>query len=746
MKALHIISGGDNGGAKTHVFALLDALKKYIEVRIVCLIPGPFYQEIKEMDIDSVLLEQKSRLDLSVVSKIAAMVKNEGFDLVHVHGARANFISALLKGRRLGVPVITTVHSDYRLDFSDSAYKNFFYAGLNKLALRTVDYYIGVSEQFRRMLIDRGFAPNRVFTVYNGMDYDVPTPFTTKENFAARYRIPYNPSFTYVGIIGRFDKVKGHETFIKGAAAAASKNGNLRFLLAGEGPEKAHLEELAQTLGIRDKVYFLGYIKDVFSFINFIDINTLTSESESFPYVLLEGAKFSKPTISSDVGGISDLITDGETGLLFKSGNYAEFAEKLLEAASEKTRALIMGQNLYERATAYFSSDNLARTHVGIYRRIINDYKDTKHYDVVLSGYYGFKNNGDEALLYAIIQNLRALKKDIRILVLSARARETRRTFAVDSMNRFNIFSVLMAYRRARLLLSGGGTLIHDATSTQSLYYYLFTIWLAKKKGLKVMMYANGYGPLKDKNVDLAAKVTDTVDYITLRDDMSFEEMRNKKVTNPNVEVTADPAITLEKAPDKIVSEVFSREGIPEGEKLAAVCVRKWGKNDPLFNHKIAGIADYIWENYGIKTVFIPFKPSEDVEISEDIIKKMNGEAYIIKKEYPSQIVMGIISRCEFIIGMRLHSLIYAAAVEVPSIGLVYDPKINGFLNYINQEYTANIKDLNVEYLRDSVSSIIENQRQIKASLSKSTAELKKKALRNAEIAISLLEEEKETV
>ncbi len=735
---LHIISGGDSGGAKTHVFALLDALKKYIDVKVVCLIPGVFYQEILERDVETVLLEQKTRFDLSVLNQLTELIKKDGYDIIHVHGARANFIATAIKGR-IRIPVVTTVHSDYMLDFTETLYKKVVYTGINMVALRFLDYYIGVSENFKKMLVSRGFSPKKIFTVYNGMDYSGEPEYLSKTEFAEKYKIEYSRELCYVGIIGRFDKVKGHEIFIRGAAEAVKRNPNLRFLLAGEGPDREYLEALAAALGIGDKVHFLGFIKDIYSFINFIDINTLTSLSESFPYVLLEGARMKKPTVSSAVGGIPDLIEDGVTGFLFESGNYGEFAERIYELSESRVKCAELGEALYEKAISTFSNDSLARTHVDIYEKILKDYYDKKAYDVVMSGYYGFRNNGDDALLTAIIRNLREQESGIRILVLSARPKATQREFLIDCANRFNPVSMIRAFKNSRLFLSGGGTLIHDATSSHSLYYYLTTIWLAKKMGMKIMMYANGFGPLKEKNVEAAKKVTETVDYITLRDEVSLEELRKHGIVNPNAEVTADPAITLKPASRGTIERAMKNEGLSPDEKYFGISVRKWQRLDPLFPHKVAAYADMIYEKYGLKTVLLPFKESEDLELSKEIAAKMKNPSHIVKCGYPSETLMGIISHCSMLMGMRLHSLIYATAVTVPVIGLVYDIKVRGFLKYINQEFIGNPEDFDSTLMAEYAEHIMSNREEITERLSESNRELIIKAKRNAVIAIGLL-------
>ena len=170
MKVMHMISGGDSGGAKTHLFALLDKLCLKCDIVVACLMKGIFYEEILEKDIETVLFEQKSRLDLSVVEDIRKFIAERKIDLLHVHGARANFIGMFLKNK-INIPIVTTMHSDYLLDF-DSFLKKIIFTNLNKISLRKIDYFIAVSDNFKDMLIDIHCSkppiwthPNKLFEI-----------------------------------------------------------------------------------------------------------------------------------------------------------------------------------------------------------------------------------------------------------------------------------------------------------------------------------------------------------------------------------------------------------------------------------------------------------------------------------------------------------------------------------------------------------------------------------------------------
>ena len=188
--------------------------------------------------------------------------------------------------------------------------------------------------------------------------------------------------------------------------------------------------------------------------------------------------------------------------------------------------------------------------------------------DIVISGYYGLGNSGDEALLKSIVNDLRKISPDITVTALSGNAQMTERKYNISTVGRFNIFSVFREMKKARMLISGGGTLIQDATSTKSLMYYLAIIFLAKKLGLKVMLYANGLGPIKDKNIPMVKYVLNKVDLITLRENISFEEIKRCGITKPEVCITADPAFNLVPGTEEKANAIMKKFDIPLDHSL----------------------------------------------------------------------------------------------------------------------------------------------------------------------------------
>jgi len=738
MKVLHLISGGDKGGAKTAVFTLLSALNEEIEVNVICFMEGVFYNEIQDMPIPSMLMKQKYRNDLTIIKPLAKHIRKERYDIVHAHGARANFICMFLKPF-VKIPIITTVHSDYKLDFTDSLYKKYFYTALNAIALRTVDYYIGISNNFRNMLIERGFDENRVFAVYNTIDFEQEIICDSKENFLARYGIDAKGK-KLVGIIGRLDYVKGHDIFLNAAAEVLKKRDDIIFLMAGEGFEKPNLEKQAAKLGISDKIVFTGFIEDIFSFINAIDINVCSSRSESFPYMLLEGALMKKPTASTAVGGIPDLITDDETGLLSPPGDYAELAENILRYVENPHLGETHGEALYKYAKSNFSRESMKRRHVEIYNTVLRREKDArKLFDIILSGYYGYDNAGDDALLEAVISSLRKEKEDLSILVLSKKPQKAISEHGVHSINRANFFSIRKAMKKSRLFIYGGGSLIQDITSTQSLVYYTFLLWMARHYGLRLMVYGNGIGPVtKERNKAMARGALNMCDYISLRDPESMNDIKELGVTNPNIHISVDPVFSLDMEAGLLMDEALAAEGIAVDKKYFAVSLRPWQYNEVNFIGKIAEVICYVHSKYDLIPLFVPMH-SMDLGIIREIIAKITCPHALISKEHNVRGLMGIISKTEFAMCMRLHSLIYAASVNVPVIGLAYDPKVKYFIEYLNEKSYVDTSNVDVNAVKIMIDKIMENPELAREKTGIESKRLKELSGNDAKEAIKLL-------
>ncbi len=349
--------------------------------------------------------------------------------------------------------------------------------------------------------------------------------------------------------------------------------------------------------------------------------------------------------------------------------------------------------------------------------------------DILLLGYYGFKNSGDDALLLSIIQQLKKTRDSLSLGVLSYNPEETKRLFGIDAVNRNNIFAVLKAIISSKMLLVGGGTLIQDSTSTKSLIYYLAVIKLAQVFNKKVMLYANGIGPIKEENKKITKRIINKVDVITLREELSLEELKKIGVDKPKIIVTADSVFGI----DYEKKEKFKEK------QYQLVSVRNHKNLFGNFCSDIAKLCDKMYEEHNISTIFIPFQKKNDSEITEKIRNLMKNESEVFDTECEFSDLMSLMENARLCIGMRLHSLIYSVISKIPCVGLVYDQKVKAFMDYIGQKNYLDASSLNYKDLIEKVDFALENDEEIKKELENKSLELRELSQKNAQIAIELL-------
>ncbi len=691
MKVLHLISGGDTGGAKTHVHSLLAGLTPRIQVKMVCFTEGPFVEEARALGIDTQVFP--GRNFFTNLKKLTQMVRAEGFDIIHSHGSRGNMMAAFLS-RKTGLPTVSTVHSDYRLDYLGRPLSRLTYGTINTLALRKLDYRIGVSDAMVDLLIERKFDPERLFAIYNGLDFTPRTPAMNREEYLRSVGLDADESCVIAGIAARLDPVKDIATLIRGFAKAHQTAPRLRLLIAGDGQEMANLKQLAADLGVAKEVCFAGWVRDTDSFYNALDINTLTSISETFPYALTEGARAGLPTVSSKVGGVSYLIDHGSNGFLFPPGDADALAGHLVTLAKDADLRKAMGQRLYEKADREFSIEATIQRQLEIYEAILR-YERKGRDRVVICGAYGRGNAGDDAILLAILTELRSIDPDLSFQVFSRNPMETRRTYRVNAFYTFNGFQAIRYFRKAKFFINGGGSLMQDVTSNRSLWFYLWTLAAAKRHHCPVIMYGCGIGPIqKDGNRRRAANVMNKyVDSITLRDPDSLKELEVLGVTKPSIALSADTTVSLPAASPEVIDGILNSRGIPADGKYIGFILRPWPGFDARAKD-LAAAADYAYEKYGLTPVFFPIEPRLDIAAAQRITQKMTAPHHVLTEAFTAAQTIGILSRMQVVVSMRLHGLIFAASQGVPLVGIVYDQKVSSFLSYIGQDLYEGLDQL----------------------------------------------------
>lgn len=351
---------------------------------------------------------------------------------------------------------------------------------------------------------------------------------------------------------------------------------------------------------------------------------------------------------------------------------------------------------------------------------------------VLLLGYYGFDNSGDDAILKAIVKGIKNFNEDYEITAFSKNPDKTKREYNINSVDRFSFFEVLNAMKNTDLFVFGGGSLLQDKTSSRSLFYYLGMIRLAKFFNKKVFVFANGIGPInKNYNRNSTKKILEKVDYITLRDKSSYDFIKELGVKNKNVEITADPVFLLESSGESQADRILKEQNIKLGKNVIGISVRKWNESLNL-NREVAKFCDK-FVNEDIDFLIIPMHYPKDVEYSKSIKNlSKNERIHVLDTKYEVEDIISLIKKCEIMIAMRLHSLIYSAKAKVPMISLVYDPKVSGLSKELEISEIIGVEDLSAEVLFEKYNDLIlsfESRKDSIISANEKQEELSKKTL-----------------
>ena len=743
MKVIHLISGGDTGGAKTHVHTLLQGLNRHIQADLVCFTDGPFAQEAQALGVRTQVM---SGNPLTALKALRAKIRQEGYDVIHCHGARGNLLGALLR-RSTGLPVATTVHSDPKIDYLGRPLSALTFGTLNNWALGRIPCHIGVSQPMVELLIDRGYDPQGIYEIRNGLDFSHIAPKLTRAEYLASLGLNWPEDAVIVGIAARLNPVKDIGTLLRGFALARGEQPGLRLIVAGDGEEGPALRALARELGVADAVCFAGWVSDTDSFYHALDINALTSLSEGFPYSLPEGARFALPTVATRVGGVPSLIQHDVTGLLFQPRDHETLARCLADLAADPALRRRLGDRLLEKGRAEYSIENTVRMQLDIYESVLRRHEraSRRRDGVILCGAYGQDNAGDEAVLKAMLAELRSIDPDQPLWVMTRKPREIRKTCRVGAVFTFNVPGFCLRMRKCRLYTNGGGSLMQDVTSNRSLWFYLFTLFAAKRMGCRVMMYGCGIGPIRSpRNRKRAGRAIDrNVDVITLRDQASRQELESLGVKRPRIELSADPAVTLLPAPPEEADAVLERAGLcpREGQRYLGVTVRPW----PGFEDKLSVFAqaiDYAYEKHGLLPVFIPIESRMDVAAARQVAALLQkAPAAVLPPCASPELASALSARMDVALSMRLHALIFAAARGVPLVGVVYDPKVSAFLDCVDQDLYVRLEQLTAQGLCSLLDAAVDRIRD-RAALEAETARLVELEEVNRALAAQLLKGE----
>ena len=723
MKILMVLMGLEIGGAETHVAELaIELARRGHEIHIASN-GGVYENEIAKYNIEHHKLPLHVKNPLAMYKSyrgLKKLIKKNAYDIVHAHARIPGFICGLLH-KKLKFRFITTAHWVFKTNIALKYMTNWG------------ERSVAVSNDIKKYLYDSyGYPQEKVSVTINGIDTQKFSSLTDWSDVAAEFDLKKDK--TRIVYVSRMDTDRSAVAFnlLNVTPELCKKYPDLEVVIVGGGDDYNRLvDKINEVNGIVGKRVAVATNSRT-------DINKFVASGDMFIGVsraALEAMSAQKPVIIAGNEGYIGIFNEEKIDVSIKTNFCCRGCEMPSDEMLYTDICAILDSNKIDEMGTYNRQFILDRYSVA---RMVDDYECSykklleknpfRPNDVLVSGYYGYKNIGDDSLLKAIVQNLKEEKPDVSITVLSKKPKETAEIYKVRSIHRYNIFKLFSILKHTRLLISGGGSLLQDVTSTQSYKYYSFIIKMAIHFKTRVMVYANGIGPLNSpKNREDCRKLLEKVDKITLRDEQSLEELQSIGVKN-EITVSADPAFSLKP----------SYAGDNGNKPYFVVSVRKWKKLPENFTDKVAEACKNIKEKYNICPVFIPMQSWMDDEICAEIASKCGG---IVSEPFKDvETLIGYIRNSEFVLGMRLHILIYSLSVNVPIIALSYDPKVDAIVKKWNCSKAFDVKSIDVKKINEQVDYIMENRDEISENISKTTKIMKEKNICDAKSAVELME------
>lgn len=359
-KVLFIITGGESGGAQTHLYDLCTNLAGGYEAIAAMGSKGTLWDKLYSRRIPVYLIPSLQReisisKDVQAYSELQSLIKKLQPDLICTHSSKAGFIGRLTAWTQ-GIPAVFTAHG-WAFAEGVPTYKRFLYRNLERLASRWTQRIICVSNYDFNLALKQGVATaQKMTTIYNGIP--------AIANVVRRNDDPHHK--LRLIMVARFSEQKDHPLFLQ-AIKQLGDSWPFEAYLVGDGPLQKSVRELASQLNIVEKLRFLGDRADVAELLQEADIFVLTSHWEGFPITILEAMRAGLPVIVSDVGGCREAILQSKTGCLIQPGDINHLVECLARLMADQETRLAMGAAGYQHFINNFTVEKMVQETVSVY-------------------------------------------------------------------------------------------------------------------------------------------------------------------------------------------------------------------------------------------------------------------------------------------------------------------------------------------------------------------------------------------
>lgn len=731
MKILMTLMGLEIGGAETHVVELSKELKKQGHDVLVASNGGVYEQALLDAGIRHHKIPLHRR-DMGMMLRslflLQKLIRDEKPDLVHAHARIPAFLCGIL-------------HKTMHFPFITSAHWVFEVTPILRLISNWGQRSVAVSEDIKKYLMaNYGMPADLIHVTINGIDTEQFAPGKRNEQLIRELGIGTGP---VIGTVSRLDESRelASKYLIRIMPQVLEQIPDAQLLIVGGGNQEAVLraeaEEVNRKFG-RNAIIMTGPRTDIANLVSVCDVFAGVSRAA------LEAMAAEKPTILAGNEGYIGIFRE-EVLACAQDSNFccrgcdAMTPEQLLRDVlqllhSDGDALTALGRFGRQVVLEQYSVARMAKDYLDAYDQLLHPKKVVK---AAVSGYYGYGNLGDDSILLAMDRQLSRLEPPVQLTVLSRDPARTTAQYGLRAIPRFAPLRVLNTLRHSDLLISGGGSLLQDKTSTRSLMYYLGVIRLAKLLGKPAFMYANGIGPVsKPSNRQKVRETVNLFDVITLRDSESRDELDSLGVSGVPMYVTSDPAFTLEAGSNG--AEALAAFGVPEGRPVIGISVRSL-PGGTGFADAFAALCDRLSREQGKTIAFIVMQESEDEAISRRIMALMEEPSYLVKAPGDPATMLAMIRRMELLISTRLHTIIFAANEHVPVAGCVYDPKVAAFLNMLEMPSCGTPDTVDAEHAYQVVCGMLDQLDSYRAKLEQTDLRNTALAEQNVELLQDML-------
>ncbi|MBO8170322.1 MAG: glycosyltransferase family 4 protein [Bacillaceae bacterium] len=368
IKVVHIIGGGEYGGAENHIIQLISSFSPQVEASVICFYESAFSEALRKKQIHVEVLDYP-RFDPRIAIGLGRVLDQMGPDILHTHGVKANFFGRLL-ARRRHIKVVTTVHSHLKHDYDRLPIKLLTYL-MEYSTRRFSDHFICVSKAIGEDVVRSGVSKDKVSIVPNGIEMERFQALTDRT--LIKQELGLSPDAFVVGAVARLRPVKGVHLLIEAAAQLVRDRDDVHVVIIGDGPERPELERRVREQGIADHVHFLGFQQQIERYMYSLDCFVNASLSEGLPLAVLEAMACRVPVVATSVGAVPEMIEHERDGILIEKNSVEAIVEGVRRVLDDPALRSSMVERAYKKVLNHFTTEVMAQQNQHVYHRLMED-------------------------------------------------------------------------------------------------------------------------------------------------------------------------------------------------------------------------------------------------------------------------------------------------------------------------------------------------------------------------------------